>query len=101
MKIENIDNHRGKFFMQLQLTPRSETGVMTIAPGGEGGPPEKHTCDQVFLIVDGQATVTVDDKKYTVAKGDAFTVPKDVIHHVKNDGDTDLFFFTVYAPTEE
>src|SRR5437879_12366312 len=47
--------HRGRFFRVLQQTERSQTAVMTIAPGEDGGPEEEHDGDQIVDAVEGAA----------------------------------------------
>ncbi len=42
----------------LQETERTQTAVMTIAPGRDGGPAETHAGDQVVFVVEGEAIVT-------------------------------------------
>ena len=63
--------HRGRFFRVLQQTSRSQTAVMTIAPGEDAGPEEEHAGDQVIYVVEGEALVP---------------------------GTQPLFFVTIYAP---
>src|SRR5712671_103704 len=55
--------HRGRFFRVLQQTERSQTAVMTIAPGAEAGPEEEHDGDQIIYIVEGEALVRIGDKE--------------------------------------
>ena len=40
--IVDTTRHRGEFFTVLQETERSQTAVMTIAPGADAGPEERH-----------------------------------------------------------
>ena len=56
--------HRGEFFRVLQQTERSQTAVMTIAPGEDGGPEEEHHGDQVVYVVEGEALVTIAGKEH-------------------------------------
>jgi hypothetical protein len=41
----DVYRHRGRFFEVLQQTGRSQTAVMTIAPGQDAGPEETHPGD--------------------------------------------------------
>ena len=84
----NIGAYRGRFFEVLQETERTQTAVMTIAPGRDGGPDETHAGDQVVFVVEGEAVVTIE--------GEA--TPGGALHHVRNPGSEPLFFLTVYAP---
>ncbi|PYO04511.1 MAG: hypothetical protein DMD75_31225 [Candidatus Rokuibacteriota bacterium] len=90
--------HRGRFFRVLQQTERSQTAVMTIAPGEDGGPEEEHAGDQIVYVVEGEAIVRIGDKEHRAAAGSLVMIPARTAHHVKNSGRTPLFFVTVYAP---
>ena len=98
MEPVDIFAHKGGFFRVLQRTPRSQAAVMTIAPGGDAGPEEEHSGDQIIYIVDGRALVRVEGKKYHAGPGTLLTIPARTRHYVKNPGDTPVFFLTVYAP---
>ena len=90
--------YRGRFFRVLQQTERSQTAVMTIAPGAEAGPEEEHDGDQIVYIVEGEALVRIGDKEHRAASGSLVMIPARTRHHVQNPGRTPLFFVTVYAP---
>jgi mannose-6-phosphate isomerase-like protein (cupin superfamily) len=90
--------HRGRFFEVLQRTARSQTAVVTIAPGEDGGPEEEHAGDQVVYIVEGEALVRIADKEHRAMAGSLVMIPARTRHYVKNPGPTTLFFVTVYAP---
>lgn len=98
-----LEDARGKFFVVLHTTPRTQVATMTVAPGQEAGPPEVHEGeDQVFLIVEGEAEFKVWDHdpptQRTAKAGDIVVVPAGVKHWVKSVGRDPLFFFTVYGP---
>ena len=90
--------HRGRFFRVLQQTARSQTAVMTIAPGAEAGPEEEHDGDQVIYVVEGEALVRIGERVHEAAAGALVMIPARTRHHVKNPGREPLFFVTVYAP---
>jgi len=90
--------HRGRFFEILQETERSQTAVMTIEPGQDGGPEEEHSGDQIVYIVEGEALVRIAGKERHAPAGSLIMIPARTRHHVKNPGRTPLFFVTVYAP---
>lgn len=90
--------HRGEFFRVLQETARSQTAVMTIAPGEDGGPEEEHEGDQVVYVVEGEAVMTLAGREHRAQAGSLVMIPARTRHHVKNPGPTPLFFVTVYAP---
>jgi len=94
----NIDAHRGRFFEVLQQTERTQTAVMTIAPGQDGGPAETHAGDQVVFVVEGEAIVTVEGTAHQARPGACVLIPAGALHHVRNPGPRPLFFLTIYAP---
>ncbi len=92
--------HRGEFFRVLQQTGRSQTAVMTIPAGADGGPPETHDGDQIVYVVEGEAIVRIGDREHKAGPGALVMIPAHTRHHVRNPGITPLFFVTVYAPPE-
>ena len=65
----DIHRHRGRFFEILQETERTQTAVMTIAPGRDGGPEETHGGDQVVYVVEGEAVVTIEGTAHQAGVG--------------------------------
>jgi mannose-6-phosphate isomerase-like protein (cupin superfamily) len=92
--------HRGQFFRVLQETARSQTAVMTVAPGQDAGPEETHAADQIVYVIEGQAAVRVGTDELTVEAGALVVIPAGTRHHVRSVGTVPLFFLTVYAPPE-
>ena len=82
----------------LQRTARSQAAVMTIEPGGDAGPEEEHSGDQIIYIVEGEARVRVQECEYKAGPGALLTIPAHTRHYVTNSGATPVFFLTVYAP---
>jgi mannose-6-phosphate isomerase-like protein (cupin superfamily) len=99
-QVTSVLAHRGEFFRVLQQTPRSQSGVMTIAPGADGGPAETHGGDQVVYVLEGEAIVRIADREHRAAAGTLVTIPAGTRHHVRNPGSAPLFLLTVYAPPE-
>jgi mannose-6-phosphate isomerase-like protein (cupin superfamily) len=93
-------DHRGEFFRVLQETPRSQTAVMTIAPGQDGGPEEMHTADQIIYVIEGEAELRIGPERVSAERGALVVIPAGTAHHVRNVGSSPLFFLTVYAPPE-
>jgi mannose-6-phosphate isomerase-like protein (cupin superfamily) len=96
--IVDINRFRGKFFEVLQETDRSQTAVMTIAPGRDAGPEETHESDQIVYIVEGEARVRVAAEEHDARAGACVLIPAGTAHYVKNPGARPLFFLTIYAP---
>ena len=96
--VVNLQGHKGQFFEVLQETERTQTAVMTIAPGRDGGPAETHPGDQVVFVVEGEAIVTVEGTTHQARAGACVLIPAGALHHVRNPGSQPLFFLSAYAP---
>jgi mannose-6-phosphate isomerase-like protein (cupin superfamily) len=94
----DVARHRGQFFEVLQETTRSQTAVMTIGPGQDGGPEETHAGDQIVYVIDGEAVLTIEGAEHHARPGACALIPAGARHHVKNAGAAPLFFLSVYAP---
>ena len=100
MDVVDTRRHRGEFFTVLQQTERTQTAVMTIAPGADAGPEERHGGDQIVYVVEGEAVVRIDASEHRADAGALVMIPAGARHHVRNPGRTPLFFVSVYAPPE-
>jgi len=96
--VVDVGRHRGRFFQVLQETAQSQTAVMTIAPGQDGGPAETHAGDQIVYVIEGEAVLTIEGTEHHVRPGACALIPAGALHDVKNPGATPLFFLSVYAP---
>ena len=98
--VVNTARHRGEFFTVLQQTARSQTAVMTIAPGADAGPEERHEGDQIVYVAEGEAVVRIGDAEHRAGPGALVMIPAGARHHVRNPGRGPLFLVTVYTPPE-
>ena len=98
MDVVSVTSHRGEFFRVLQETERSQTAVMTIAPGADSGPEEEHDGDQILYVLEGEARVRIGSREYDVSPGALVTIPARTRHHVRSTGAQPLFLLTVYTP---
>lgn len=100
MEVVDVHAHRGQFFRVLQETERSQSAVMTIAPGADAGPEEHHEGDQIIYVIEGEAVVRLGEAEHAIGPGTLVTIPAGQPHHVRNRGRSPLFFLTVYTPPE-
>ena len=98
MEVVSVSRHKGEFFRVLQETERSQTAVMTIAPGADAGPAEEHAGDQILYVLEGQARVRIGDHEYDATPGALVMIPARTRHHVQSTGGQPVFFLTVYTP---
>ncbi|MCI0548279.1 MAG: cupin domain-containing protein [Candidatus Rokubacteria bacterium] len=98
--VVDTSRYRGEFFRVLQETERSQTAVMTLAPGADAGPAEIHRGDQILFVVEGEAVLRVAEEEYRAGPGACVIIPGGTRHHVRNAGPAPLFCLSVYAPPE-
>ena len=67
--------------------------VLTCDPGWEGKPHDHAADDQeeVYVLVEGSATVTVDDEDVSMEAGDALRIAPESTRQVHNGEDESLF----------
>ena len=67
--------------------------VLTCEPGWDGKPHDHADGDQeeVYVLVEGAAVVTVDDEKVPMEAGDALRVDPDSTRQIHNGDDESLF----------
>jgi mannose-6-phosphate isomerase-like protein (cupin superfamily) len=99
-QVVSVPAHRGVFFRVLQQTARTQSAVMTIDPGADGGPEETHAGDQIVYVLEGEAVLRIAGQEHRAGAGTLVTIPAGARHHVRNPGTTPLFFLTVYSPPE-
>jgi len=98
MEVVSVPSHKGEFFRVLQETERSQTAVMTIAPGADAGPEEEHVGDQILYVLEGHARVRIGDREYDASPGALVMIPARTRHRVQSTGAQPLFVLTVYTP---
>ena len=96
----DVGRYRGRFFKVLQQTERSQTAVMTVEPGADGGPEETHAGDQVVYVIEGDAVLRIAGAEHRAGPGTCVMIPAGTRHHVRNAGTSPLFFLSVYSPPE-
>jgi mannose-6-phosphate isomerase-like protein (cupin superfamily) len=90
------------WFRVLQTSSRSQTAVMTLAPGKASGPlPESHeNSEQILLVVEGSVSGEIAGQKAKLHRGDVVVIPHGVKHRFTNEGSTPAVTFNVYTPPE-
>ena len=99
MDVTNIDRATD-WFEVLQTSERSQTAMMTLAPGDSTGDrAEAHEkSDQVLLMLNGELTGEVGDEHPTLKKGDVIIIPAGVKHRFTNRAAKPAVTFNVYSP---
>lgn len=101
MKLRNIRDATS-WFEVLQTTERTQTAMMTLAPGrSSGSEAEGHkNSDQVLLVLEGQVEGEIAGKTITLGKGDVVVIPAGTKHRFSNRGAVDAVTFNTYSPPE-
>jgi mannose-6-phosphate isomerase-like protein (cupin superfamily) len=101
MDLANIKD-AAKWFEVLQTSKRTQTAMMTLAPGEKSGrKAEAHDkSDQVLLILSGKLSGTVGAETVNLKKGDVLLIPAGTPHRFENPGRRNAVTFNVYSPPE-
>ncbi len=91
-----------EWFEVLQTSKRTQTAMMTLAPGDKTGrKPEAHkNSDQVLLMLSGKLSGTVGPETVEMKKGDVLLIRAGTLHRFKNPGQQRSVTFNVYSPPE-
>ena len=68
---------------------------ITVKPGGRLSYQYHHKRSEVWTVVDGVATMTLNDKISHYAYGETILIPQGTKHRVENKGQDDLVFIEV------
>jgi mannose-6-phosphate isomerase-like protein (cupin superfamily) len=74
-------------------------GLFRLKPG-QKGPPHKHEEEiEIYVILQGQGTVTFDNKDvYPLTPQDMIWVPPKTLHETVSTGDEDLLLLGIFIP---
>jgi mannose-6-phosphate isomerase-like protein (cupin superfamily) len=91
-----------EWFEVLQTSKRSQTAMMTLAPGhATGRKAEAHAkSDQVLLMLSGKLSGVVGPEKVELKKGDVLLIRAGTPHRFRNPGRHRAVTFNVYSPPE-
>ncbi len=67
----------------------------TLLPGKPFRPHYHEAMDEVFIILDGEAEITIGDETQRLGKGDAVVVPENTIHIIKNLTDSEVPYLAI------
>jgi len=59
--------------------------------------PHRHPQREVYIFINGEGMMQIDDDEFPVAKGDAVYIKSNALHTAWNNDDTDLEFILVRA----
>ena len=79
---------------------RTQMVVMTLQPGQAIGSEVHDDGDQLFMVLSGNGTVTVNEVFRAIHEHSIFAVPQGTRHNVVNTGHAPMRLVTVYAPPQ-
>lgn len=95
---ETLEN---TFYRKVLFTGEDLQLVVMCLKPGEDIPMETHEhINQFFRVEAGEALVIINGKEFNLKKDEVIVVPAGAEHYVKNSGNKDLKFYTIYAPPE-
>jgi mannose-6-phosphate isomerase-like protein (cupin superfamily) len=101
-----VDLHggRGKSYKLLEPAVGC-AGLMfqenVIRPGTDAGPYHYHSnADNIYYVLGGTGSVTVDGKSFDVGPGDTLFIPANESHDVSNTGADDLRLIECKVPAD-
>ncbi|MBA3834204.1 MAG: cupin domain-containing protein [Chthoniobacterales bacterium] len=89
----------GSGFRVLDTTERSQTGLLTLAPGeSTREKPSRHDdSDQTLILLAGELRAEIGDEQAVMQDGDAVLIPAKTPHRFINTGRSRATTFSVYA----
>jgi mannose-6-phosphate isomerase-like protein (cupin superfamily) len=101
--VEALPNHHGEIVYEIIRPEMTATRNFSLAhiellPGQAT---EKHfhpRLEECYVILQGSATMIIEDEKQIVKTGDVILIPPKEVHQIINDGKKTLNFLAFCAP---
>lgn len=98
--IEDRTEGNRDFRRVLYTGPHMQLVLMSLRPGEELGEEIHENTDQFFRIEEGKGEVSIEGRETAIESDVAVVIPAGLRHNIRNTGDEDLKFYTLYAPPE-
>jgi mannose-6-phosphate isomerase-like protein (cupin superfamily) len=72
-------------------------GHLILFPGLSDSPHSHSNADEVIFLLRGRVSVQMEGKEVNLLPGDALTIPRGLIHRVKNTGDQEAEMTLSYS----
>ena len=88
-----------KYWVAASLDPRKlPIHISEVEPGSRSHGAHTHTGVEMFYVLEGQATVEVDDELYTLGPNEALALDASRPHGIFNSGSTRVRYMVIIAP---
>ncbi|HEX2911631.1 MAG TPA: cupin domain-containing protein [Chloroflexia bacterium] len=91
-------NETGKAYLEFLRVPSMSLGLYALPAGGTD-PQQPHTEDEIYYVLKGKATITVDREERPVQAGSVVFVKANVPHRFHSITE-DLEVLVLFAPAE-
>lgn len=71
------------------------SGLVTLEPGAEPHPPHRHPEEEIMIVGEGTGEFSIDGAATQVKTGDMLFAEANVLHGVKNTGQTRMTFYFI------
>ena len=90
------------FFWEVLTPLHGELGILMADVSPSAGPPElvQHEGIESYLVLEGQLTIHVGDRRYELAEGDCLTFPAGISHGTVNAGRQVARVMNVTTPSD-
>ncbi len=78
-----------------------DLGILHLLPRSKTLPNMHPRSEEMFYLLKGKGTITVEDETEEIEAGVAIYIPENVVHHFENTQDGEMVFILVHAPPED
>lgn len=96
-KLDLPSSEIGWEFQGAQYADTNVSSLIIDAPPGSGPAPHSHPYEEIFIVQEGQATLTVGDATIEATSGQIMIVPAGVPHKFVNSGSGPLRQLDIHA----
>ena len=98
LTVEDSEGYEFKFnLIDKAYTDAYSVDLVRVAPGGHS-PVHFDPDNHAFYFIEGTGTVTIAGEVHAVRPGSVVKIPFGALHSIKNTGEAQLLFLTIYDP---
>ena len=86
---------------QALRPPYHVTGYVRLAPNTSKGITQTHSNTSIFVVLEGEVGVEMNDKQFKTTKGDTFYVPSNASYNLLNSGQEWAELFVIQYKNKE
>ena len=93
-----IVNLKERGWVTPEESKKIRSRVEVLQPGKEIGEHSTGGKEEIIIVLEGEATITIEGGEATVCDGFALFIPEGKVHNVSNKGSVPLRYMYVVAP---